>query len=83
MKLADVDALLAKADASLDAARRLLDSSVVAKRLGVTTRTVRRWCVEDRVKHQLTEGGHYRISVAELARLLNKVGQSGQSGQTH
>lgn len=80
MNADDVDALLARADASLEAARRLLDASVVARRLAVSARTVRRWCSEGRVEHRITAGGHYRIPVAELARLTKLVGQSGHSG---
>jgi excisionase family DNA binding protein len=82
LRRAVVDARLARADTSLVDARRLLDSNTVAKRLGVSPRTMRRWCLEEHVQSQRTLGGHYRITVAELTRLLNIVGQSGQSGQT-
>lgn len=82
MKDVDVAALLARAESTLADARRLLCPGVVAKRLGVSTRTLRRWIAEDRVHAEHTLGGHYRIRVSELARVEKIVGQMGQPGHT-
>lgn len=79
MNDADVDTLLVRADETLAEARRLLHLSVVAKRLGVSGRTLRRWIAEERVHAEQTLGGHYRIRVSELARLEKIVGQIGQT----
>jgi len=50
----------------------LLSCNVVAKRLGVSSETVRRWCREKYLSGlvQQTPGGHYRIPRAVCEALL-------------
>jgi excisionase family DNA binding protein len=49
----------------------LLTVRVIAKRLDVTTETVRTWIASGKLEHSgRTPGGHYRVSEAQLARLL-------------
>ena len=43
-----------------------------AARLGVGYSTLKRWVLSGRVRTSLTEGGHHRLSDAEIDRLLTK-----------
>ena len=48
----------------------LLTVRVAAGRLGVGYSTLKRWVHSGRVRTTLTEGGHHRISEAEVDRLM-------------
>lgn len=48
-------------------------TSQVAALLGVTTSTVNRWIKAGKVKAMRTEGGHHRITEAEVDRLKQKA----------
>ncbi len=48
----------------------LMTSGAAATLLGVTPRTVQRWCNEGRLQAVLTEGGHHRIDEAVLRAFL-------------
>lgn len=56
--------------------------TIAARRLGVDPRTLRRWCLDGKCRSRRTIGGHHRIPLAELHRLENIVGQTGQTGHT-
>ena len=43
-----------------------------ADRLGVAYSTLKRWVREGRIRTTQTEGGHHRVSDAELDRLMSK-----------
>jgi len=43
-----------------------------AERLGVAYSTLKRWVREGRVRTTQTEGGHHRVSEAEIERLMSK-----------
>ena len=43
-----------------------------AERLGVAYSTLKRWVREGRVRTTQTEGGHHRVSDAEIERLMSK-----------
>lgn len=45
----------------------------VARLLGVTADTVRRWCDEGRLASTKSDGGHRRIEGVELARFLTEA----------
>ena len=47
-----------------------------AERLGVGYSTLKQWIYKGRVRTTQTEGGHYRISEAEIERLLAKDGRA-------
>lgn len=65
--------LLRAADRELRAADALLLSAgAVARQLGVSGRTVRRWIEAGKCDAIQTDGGHWRIYRSELARLLTK-----------
>jgi molybdopterin-binding protein len=48
----------------------LMTVRTAASRLGVGYSTVKRWIATGRVRTTLTEGGHHRVSEAEIDRLL-------------
>ncbi len=48
----------------------LMTSGAAATLLGVTPRTVQRWCNEGRLQAVLTEGGHHRIEESVLRTFL-------------
>lgn len=48
-----------------------LTPAQIAKFLGVNAKTVMRWCDRDQIKHWVTPGGHRRIPVDEVGRLLS------------
>lgn len=55
-----------------------------AKRLGVCTKTVRRWDATGKIQCHRTLGGHRRISHGEIERVLtHHVGSSTPSEQSH
>lgn len=66
----DIEALLARADVEVAIATRLLDVAVIARRLKVTDQTVRNWIAADLLVAVRTPGGHYRVPVSELSRIL-------------
>jgi hypothetical protein len=37
--------------------------STIARRCSVDTRTVRRWCRENLIRHTVNPSGHYRVEV--------------------
>jgi molybdopterin-binding protein len=49
---------------------KLLTVRVAAERLGVGYSTFKRWVHSGRVRTTQTEGGHHRVSEAEIERLL-------------
>ena len=49
---------------------RLLSVREAASRLGVTYSTLKRWIHQGSVRTVLTEGGHHRVAVDEVERLL-------------
>ena len=50
-----------------------------ASRLGVGYSTVKRWIATGRVRTTLTDGGHHRVSEAEIDRLLTHSGPAGKA----
>jgi len=50
----------------------LLTVRAAAEQLGVAYSTVKRWMRDGRVRTTRTEGGHHRVSPAEIERLLAK-----------
>lgn len=50
--------------------REYLGASAVAQALGVSRRTVLRWCVSGELPHQRTPGGQVRVPAEHVARLL-------------
>ncbi len=50
----------------------LVTVRVAAERLGVAYSTLKRWVHTGRVRTTRTEGGHHRVSDAEIDRLLTK-----------
>lgn len=53
-----------------DNAADLLPIGVVARRLGVSIETVRRWDRDGKIASTRTPGGQRRFAVAEVERLL-------------
>jgi molybdopterin-binding protein len=49
---------------------------VAAARLGVAYSTLKRWVRLGRVRTSTTEGGHHRISEAEIDRLMTRQGEA-------
>jgi len=49
----------------------LMTVRAAASRLGVGYSTVKRWIATGRVRTTLTDGGHHRVSDAEIDRLLS------------
>jgi excisionase family DNA binding protein len=47
----------------------MIGASVVARRLGVTTQTVRNWIKSKRIRGSRTPGGFHQVPASELARL--------------
>lgn len=66
----DIDALLARVDQEISIAMRVVGVSVVARRLGVSTTTVRNWILAGRVRAGRTLSGRYRVPISELARII-------------
>jgi molybdopterin-binding protein len=56
----------------------LLTVRVAAGQLGVAYSTLKRWVHTGRVRTTRTEGGHHRISDAEIARLLARQQPEGR-----
>ena len=52
----------------------LLTVRAAAEQLGVAYSTLKRWMRDGRVRTSRTEGGHHRVSHAEIERLLAKQG---------
>jgi molybdopterin-binding protein len=50
----------------------LLTVRAAAERLGVAYSTLKRWVHSGRVRTTRTEGGHHRVSEAEIARLMTR-----------
>lgn len=58
----------------------LLTVRTAAKRLGVGYSTLKRWVHSGRVRTTRTEGGHHRVSEAEIDRLLSRQQPEGRRG---
>jgi molybdopterin-binding protein len=56
----------------------LLTVRAAAERLGVGYSTVKRWVHTGRVRTTRTEGGHHRISEAEIDRLMTRQQPDGR-----
>jgi molybdopterin-binding protein len=54
------------------------DRRAAAEKLGVGYSTMKRWIGDGRVRTTLTEGGHHRISDAEIDRLTTTSQPAGQ-----
>jgi molybdopterin-binding protein len=57
---------------------RLLTARAAAEQLGVAYSTLKRWVHSGHVRTMRTEGGHHRISEAEIARLLARQAPAGR-----
>lgn len=51
----------------------LVTLSKASKMLGVTTKTLRTWSNEEKIKSVRTDGGHRRIPIEEIKRLQNET----------
>ena len=58
---------------------KLLTVRVAAERLGVGYSTFKRWVHSGRVRTTQTEGGHHRVSEAEIERLLARQQPGSQN----
>jgi molybdopterin-binding protein len=58
---------------------RLLTPRAAAEQLGVAYSTLKRWVHSGHVRTTRTEGGHHRISEAEIARLLARQSPAGRT----
>lgn len=67
------------AERDLQRAERLIEVAVgvVARKLGVNPRTVRRWCESGKCDYRKTVGGRRLIPITELRRLEKIIGPSG------
>ena len=61
----------------------LLTVRAAAEQLGVAYSTVKRWMRDGRVRTTRTEGGHHRVSQAEIERLLAKQEPARSSQSAH
>ena len=52
----------------------LLTVRAAADRLGVAYSTLKRWVLAGAVRTSRTDGGHHRVSEAEVQRLLSRMG---------
>lgn len=66
----EMEAYLRQVDSELDEAERIVSIAFVARKLAVTTTTVRNWILAGRIRAGKTITGRYRIPVSELARLI-------------
>lgn len=57
---------------------KLLTVRVAAERLGVGYSTFKRWVHSGRIRTTQTEGGHHRVSEAEIERLLARQQPTSQ-----
>jgi molybdopterin-binding protein len=57
---------------------RLLTVRAAAEQLGIAYSTLKRWVHAGHVRTTRTEGGHHRISDAEIARLLARQSPAGR-----
>ncbi|HEY7058429.1 MAG TPA: TOBE domain-containing protein [Vicinamibacterales bacterium] len=60
----------------------LVTIRTAADRLGVGYSTFKRWVLSGRVRTTRTEGGHHRVSDAEIERLLAHRQAGGRPGRT-
>ena len=60
---------LKDASQELTRAERLLTCSAVARLLGVSPGSVRRWARERALHASRTRGGHYRVSADEIGQI--------------
>ncbi len=58
---------------------RLLDVSVVARKIGVSAETVRAWIRADRIAYEQTPTGRYRIRASVIAGILHRKAQNTQT----
>jgi predicted site-specific integrase-resolvase len=58
---------------------RLLDVSVVAKKIGVSAETVRAWIRADRIAYEQTPTGRYRVRASVIAQILSRKTQNSQT----
>ena len=56
-----------------DADARLVNVAVVARRLKVTSTTVRNWINSGKLRAGRTPSGRYRVPISELARIIKAV----------
>ena len=56
----------------------LITVRAAAERLGVAYSTLKRWVLTGRVRTTRTEGGHHRVSEAEIDRLLARQQPDGR-----
>ena len=56
----------------------LVTVRAAAEKLGVGYSTMKRWIGDGRVRTTLTEGGHHRISDAEIDRLIARQGPASE-----
>src|SRR5262245_22103349 len=60
-------------------AMALVTVRTAAERLGVAYSTLKRWVHTGRVRTTRTEGGHHRVSDAEIDRLITRQQPDGRS----
>ena len=60
----------------------LMTVRAAAEKLGVGYSTMKRWIGDGRVRTTLTEGGHHRVSEAEIDRLLAHSGPATTKART-
>jgi excisionase family DNA binding protein len=54
-------------------ARRWLSCGQVAKRIGVSRETVKRWCQRGHLRYERRANGYYLISVSEYEKLVARM----------
>jgi excisionase family DNA binding protein len=59
-------------DQSMDLGEDLINTSTACKMLGVTAKTLRRWCRDGFLPHYTTVGGHKRFSLREIRKFLEE-----------
>jgi len=59
----------------------LLTVRAAAERLGVGYSTLKRWVLDGRVRTTRTEGGHHRVSEAEIERLTARQQPAARRGR--
>jgi predicted site-specific integrase-resolvase len=58
---------------------RLLDVSVVARKIGVSAETVRAWIRADRIEYEQTPTGRYRIRASVITSIMQRKTQNTQN----
>ncbi len=57
----------------------MLTPGELARMVHVDSKTVSRWCRTGKLAAVITPGGHRRIPIAEILRLLSEMGMSEQA----